>query len=105
MFGQRSHTWVGKHHGAFAAVLEFAEQGQDCGGIGLFAFGRDLRQNFLNCADLFRFIVNNKISLITKLFDVLAKNANTKGMESANGGTRIWSFATFAFGSWSLDAN
>ena len=85
VLGQRAHARVAEHGGAFAAVLEPAQQRQHRAGIGLFALGGNLRQDLFDRAELLRFVVDDEIALVAELLDVLAQDADAERVEGADG--------------------
>src|SRR5947207_11666409 len=89
MLGHSAEALVGKRPGALSAVSEPAQQRQDGRRIGFFSPRRELRQDFLNRCSLLRFIINDEISLVPQLFNVLPQDAHAEGMKSADCGLRV----------------
>src|SRR6185437_10551221 len=84
VLGHGADAFIGKSGGTFAAVFVAAQQAENRARIGLFTLGRNLRQDLFNCDELFRFVVNDEIALVTEFLDMLAQDANAKRMERAN---------------------
>ncbi len=81
MLRHGAHAGLVKHGSTLAAVFEAAQQAQNGRRIGFFAAGGDMREDFLYCPELFRFVINDEVSLVTKLLDVLPKDAHAERME------------------------
>src|SRR5205085_8535922 len=79
-----ANTFVAKRSGAFAAVFVSAQEAENSCRIRLFTLGGNLRENFLNRAELLGFIVNDEIALVAEFLDVLAEDPDAKGVEGAN---------------------
>jgi hypothetical protein len=85
VLGERPDACIGKGSCLFTAVFESAQQTQDRGGICLFAFCGNLRQDFFDDAQLFRFVVDDEIVLIPEFFDMPAEDADAERMKRADG--------------------
>ena len=70
--------------GALAAVFVAAQKAQDRGGIGFFALGGNLREDFFDRAQLLRLIVDDEIGFVAQLLNVLAQDAHAERMKRAN---------------------
>ena len=111
MFGHGFEAFVGENRRALPAIFETTEQAENGARIGLFALRGNLCQDFLHRPELLGFIVNDEISLVAKLFDVLAQDADTERVEGAEGGARVGGRVSSVgagaldFGPWTLDSS
>ncbi len=81
VLGHGANAFIAERRGAFAAVFVAAQQAENGGRIGLFAFGGNLREDFFNRAELLGFVVDDEIAFVTEFLDVLAENADAQGSE------------------------
>ena len=65
---------------------------EDGGGIGLFALGGNVAQDFFDGAELFGFVVDDEVALVAETLDVLAEDSHAERMEGADG----WALGGFA---------
>src|ERR1043166_9432904 len=71
------------------AILVAAQQTEDRRRIGLLSPGRNVREDLLDRAQLFRFVIDDEVRLVAEAINVLAQDAGAQGVESANGRLRV----------------
>lgn len=86
VFGQGADVGIAEDPGAFAAVLELAQHGQHGGGVGFLALAGEVREDFFDGAELFRFVVDDEVAFVAEFLDVLAEDADAERVKGANGG-------------------
>ena len=86
MLGEGADVGILERRGTGSPVSKLAEQCENGGRIAVGTLSRDCGEDFANGPQLVRFVKNDKITLITQLFDVLPEDANTKRMKRAQGG-------------------
>ena len=89
MLGHCAGAFVGENCGALTAILETAEQVEERRGIGFLTIRGNPGKNLLDRPNLFGFIVNDKVTFVPQLLDVLPKNADAQRVKSADGWSRI----------------
>ena len=63
---------------ATSKLSEAAQQAEDGGGVGLFTFGGDLGQDFLNGAQLLGLVIDDEVALVAELLDAPAQDSDAE---------------------------